>query len=74
MEFKEAAVKRMQAGESPAVLAKELRVVRKVLYYWQQQVRTGRKMNVRGRPKKAVTEVVVPPGTRIAELVESVSR
>ena len=68
LEFKEAAVKRMQAGESPAALAKELGVVRKVLYYWQQQVRTGRKMNARGRPKKEVSEVVLPPGTRIAEL------
>ena len=58
----------MQAGESPLALAKELGVVRKVLYYWQQQVRTGRKMSTRGRPKKEVSEVVVAQGTRIAEL------
>ena len=60
-------MKRMQAGESPLALAKELGVVRKVLYYWQQQVRTGRKMSTRGRPKKEVSEVVVAQGTRIAE-------
>jgi transposase-like protein len=68
LEYKEAAVKRMQAGESPSALARELGVVRKVLYYWQQQVRTGRKMSVRGRPKKEVSEVVVAQGSRIAEL------
>ena len=74
LEYKEAAVKRMQAGESPAALAKELGVVRKVLYYWQQQVRTGRKMNARGRPKREVSEVGLPQGTQIAELERLVGR
>lgn len=74
LEYKEAAVKRMQGGESPSALAKELGVVRKVLYYWQQQVRTGRKMNVRGRPKREVSEVVLAQGTRIAELERLVGK
>ena len=67
VELKEAAVKRMEAGESPTALAKELGVIRKLLYYWQGQMRRGQKMNAVGRPKKEVTAPVVRT-ERLAEL------
>lgn len=40
-EFKLAAVGRMQAGESPSALARELDVRRKLLYQWKDRVEAG---------------------------------
>lgn len=51
-EFKLAAVGRMQAGESPSALARELGVRRKLLYQWKDRVEAGGAGNLResGRP------------------------
>jgi transposase-like protein len=51
-EFKSAAVGRMQAGESPSALARELGVKRKLLYEWKKRVEAGGAQNLRqsGRP------------------------
>lgn len=51
-EFKLAAVGRMQAGESPSAMARELGVKRKLLYEWKKRVDVGGAENVResGRP------------------------
>lgn len=51
-EFKLAAVGRMQAGESPSALARELDVRRKLLYEWKNRVEAGGPENLResGRP------------------------
>lgn len=51
-EFKLAAVGRMQAGESPSALARELDVRRKLLYQWKDRVEAGGPENLResGRP------------------------
>ena len=51
-EFKVAAVGRMQAGESPSALARELGVKRKLLYEWKKRVEAGGAQNLResGRP------------------------
>jgi transposase-like protein len=51
-EFKAAAVRRMQAGESPSALARSLRLRRKLLYQWRDAVLTGRPLRTAGRPKK----------------------
>ena len=51
-EFKAAAVRRMQAGESPSALARWLRLRRKLLYEWRDAVLTGRPLRTAGRPKK----------------------
>jgi transposase-like protein len=48
-EFKVAAVRRMQAGESASRLAKELGVLRKLLYQWKQRVQEGGEANIQGR-------------------------
>ncbi len=51
-EFKLAAVGRMQAGESPSALARELDVRRKLLYEWKNRVEDGGPESLRksGRP------------------------
>ena len=77
-DYKVAAVRRMEAGESPSALGKELGVVRKVLYFWQRQVKAGQKLKGPGRPKEGPKEgVSVPPvsqGNEIAELERLVGR
>jgi transposase-like protein len=50
--FKAAAVRRMQAGESPSALALELKVRRKLLYEWRDCVLAGQPLRVQGRPRK----------------------
>jgi transposase-like protein len=55
-EFKAAAVRRMQAGESPSALARSLRLRRKLLYEWRDAVLTGRPLRTAGRPKKRARE------------------
>lgn len=74
MDYKEAAVRRMEAGESPSALGKELGVVRKVLYFWQRQVKAGQKMKVPGRPQEGVVPPPVAKGNQIAELERLVGR
>ena len=73
VEVKEAAVRRIEAGECATAVAKELGVFRKLLYYWQDQVRRGKKMNAIGRPKKEMAATLTRPG-RIAELERQVGR
>jgi len=50
--FKAAAVRRMQAGESPSALSRELKVRRKLLYEWRDRVLAGQPLRGAGRPKK----------------------
>src|SRR5689334_22172595 len=49
-EFKVGAVRRMEAGESTARLAEELKVRRKLLYEWKQRIEEGGEANVTGKP------------------------
>jgi transposase-like protein len=56
--FKQEAARRMQAGESPSALARELKVRRKLLYQWRDAVEAGRPL--RGKPGR-------PPGKTAAE-------
>jgi transposase-like protein len=56
--FKQEAVRRMQAGESPSAMARELKVRRKLLYEWRDAVEAGRPF--RGKPGR-------PPGKAAAE-------
>ena len=52
--FKLAAVRRMMAGEDVSALSRELRVLRKDLYYWRTRFRAGgpEALRGKGRPKK----------------------
>ena len=60
-EFKAAAVRRMQAGESPSALARTLKLRRKLLYQWRDAVLTGRPLRTAGRPRTRPGE---DPATR----------
>ena len=79
-EFKLAAVGRMQAGESPSALARELDVRRKLLYEWKSRVEAGGPENLRdsGRPGPVPGRVVVDRAKsdqrRIAELERLVGK
>jgi len=68
--FKAAAVQRMQAGESPSALARELTVRRKLLYEWRNQVLAGQPLRTSGRPRKEEESgaAVDPSVNRIEEL------
>jgi transposase-like protein len=48
--FKLAAVRRMIAGEDVSALSRELRVLRKDLYYWRTRFRAGGPEALRGKP------------------------
>lgn len=50
--FKEAAVKRMAAGENVSTLARELALRRKLLYEWRDVLRNGGALRSAGRPRK----------------------
>jgi len=52
--FKLAAVSRMMGGEDVSALSRELRVLRKDLYYWRTRFRAGgpEALRGKGRPKK----------------------
>jgi transposase-like protein len=73
-EFKLRAVERMQAGESPSALQRELGVKRKSLYEWKKRVEDGGPQNLRdgGRPGPMPGSVIVDRAKsdqrRIAEL------
>ncbi len=79
-EFKLGAVGRMQAGESPSALARELGVRRKLLYEWKERVEAGGPENLRerGRPGADAGAVVVERAKsdqrRIAELERLVGK
>jgi transposase-like protein len=79
-EFKLAAVERMQAGESPSALQRELGVKRKLLYEWKKRVEAGGPENLRdsGRPGPIPGGVVVDRAKsdqrRIAELERLVGK
>jgi transposase-like protein len=76
-EYKLKVVERMLAGESPAVLSKELRILRKLLYEWKDAYQSGGVTGLRvpGRPRKG--EVLAPPPkprTDRAELLQARQR
>ena len=77
-EFKLAAVRRMQAGESPSALQRELGVKRKSLYEWKQRVEEGGPENLHtvGRPGagQAVVRSEQSDQRRIAELERLVGK
>ena len=75
--FKQAAVGRMQAGESPSGLARELKLRRKLLYQWRDAVEAGRPL--RGKPGRppGKTAAESPPedsGARVRELEQLVGQ
>lgn len=75
--FKQEAVKRMQAGESPSALARELKLRRKLLYEWRNAVESGRPLRGRrGRPPgKPTAESPAEDATaRISELEQLVGQ
>lgn len=55
-EFKLSVLNRMAAGENVSALARELKLRRKLLYQWRDQLRRGgpAALRIRGRPRKAV--------------------
>lgn len=74
--FKAAAVRRMQAGESPSALARALKVRRKLLYEWREAVLAGRPLRTGGRPRKQSTEASSPEevADRIKQLEQLVGQ
>lgn len=82
--FKLSAVRRMMAGENVAMLARELQVLRKDLYYWRMRFRSGGPdaLRSKGRPKKSERPAPAqePPGEveqareRIAELERKIGQ
>jgi transposase-like protein len=84
-EMKLAAVRRMMAGESVSVLARELKLRRHLLYLWRDNFRAGgpSALRTRGRPGKSVVLAKAPvvatddlslAGQRIAELERKVGQ
>ena len=76
-EYKLKVVQRILAGESPAALSKELRVLRKLLYEWKDAYQSGGVAALRtpGRPHKG--ELLGPPPkprTERAELLQARQR
>lgn len=63
--FKLSVLNRMAAGENVSALARELKLRRKLLYQWRDQLRRGgpAALRTRGRPRKAVlaAEAVAAP-------------
>ena len=82
--FKLAAINRMEAGKNVSVLARELRLRRKLLYEWREALRRGGPAALRspGRPRKAVATAGKPAAAcelaqarqRIAELERKVGQ
>ena len=86
-EFKEAAVKRMLAGESPSQLGRELTIRRKLLYEWRDRYRRGGSellrgkgrppwgsMSVRAATPRPAIPVAGAPENKLAELERKVGR
>jgi transposase len=61
-EYKLKVVERMLVGESPTALARELKVLRKLLYAWKDAYIAGGAAALRtaGRPPKHLPPVVPP--------------
>lgn len=57
-EFKLAALARMAAGENVSALARELGVLRKCLYQWQERFRAGGAVALRSRGRPTKTELL----------------
>ena len=70
--FKAGAVRRMQAGESPSALARELKVRRKLLYEWRDRVLAGQPLRSAGRPKKSPQ--AEPASDQAADRVKELER
>lgn len=63
--FKLSVLNRMAAGENVSALARELKLRRKLLYQWRDQLRRGgpTALRTRGRPRKAVEAAGTPRAT-----------
>jgi transposase-like protein len=75
-EFKAAAVRRMQAGESPSELARAFKLRRKLLYEWRSAVLAGQPLRTAGRPRKGPGEKPAPRDAmeRVQELEQLVGQ
>lgn len=88
--FKLSVLNRMAGGENVSALARELKLRRKLLYQWRDQLRRGgpSALRTRGRPRKAVLaaeaaaapRATAPPGelaaarARIGELERKIGQ
>ena len=73
--FKLAAVRRMIAGEDVSALSRELRVLRKDLYYWRTRFRAGGAEALRGKGRPKKTEVERPhPNEPLGEVEKARER
>jgi len=73
--FKLAAVRRMMAGEDVSALSRELRVLRKDLYYWRTRFRAGGPEALRGKGRPKKTEVKRPrPNEPLGEVEKARER
>ena len=61
--FKLVAVRRMMAGEDVSALSRELRVLRKDLYYWRAHFRAGGPEALRGKGRPRKTAIVPTPAS-----------
>jgi transposase len=76
-EYKLTVVERMLAGESPSALARELKVLRKLLYEWKDAYIAGGSAALRtgGRPPKHLPPVLLPqPRSDRAEILQARKR
>ena len=76
-EFKLKIVERMLAGESSSALAKEIKVLRKLLYEWKDAYIAGGPgaLRTRGRPRKdQILGPLTEPKTERAELLQARKR
>ena len=76
-EFKLKAVERMLAGEGVSILARELKVRRKLLYYWKDAYISGgpTALRKRGRPRRdMISEPPPKPESTRAELLQARQR
>ena len=67
--FKLSVLNRMAAGENVSALARELKLRRKLIYQWRDQLRRGgpTALRTRGRPRKAVLAAEVAVAGRAAQ-------
>jgi hypothetical protein len=73
-DYKLKAVERMLAGEKPSAIARELKVLRKLLYEWKDTYLVGGSaaLRTRGRPPKNLAPVPVQtPKSERAELLQA---
>ncbi len=73
-DYKLKAVERMLAGEKPSAIARELKVLRKLLYEWKDAYIAGGSaaLRTRGRPRKDLAPVpALKPRSDRAELLQA---